>query len=102
MQLQELHALVEAGEVEMLDLHSLEGGIYLLQACGGGHRRWLHDERGQPMQLRSVEQARDLLADLRLNLPFHLVQASAYDEMCGLSEGRREPLRVPVSLDPQW
>ena len=101
MQLEQLLALAEAGEVDMLELHSLEG-FYLLRIHGDGNYRWLEDSCGQPLHLRSLEHARDLLVELRQQIPFHLVQASAYDEMCGLSEGRREPLRVAVSMHPQW
>ena len=46
-------------------------------------------------------QRRDLLRDLP-ELPFHLVQQSPYDEMCGLADGVRGPLRVPIGMRSQW
>lgn len=101
MLLQDFMDLAQAGLVSAVDLHSLEGGIYLLEIHSSGQRCWLEASPGKPQQLRSVEHARELLAALP-PLACHLVQASAYDEMCGLSEGRREPLRVPVGQYSRW
>lgn len=101
MTLTELIAEARLGRVRGLDLLSLEGGIYLLDIHFDGSSRRLHDERGRAMHLRSVEHARDLLEPLP-ELPFHLVQASAYDEMCGLAEGVRPPLRVSIGLRSSW
>ncbi len=101
MKLHELIAHAQAGRVESLDLISIEGGIYLLEARMAGRIHSLRDERDKTMHLRSVEHARDLLEQAP-ELPFHLVHACAYDEMCGLSEGRREPLRLPISMRSQW
>jgi len=66
-----------------------------------GGRLRLTDDRGKVWHLRSVEYARDILRELP-ELPFHLVQQSPYDEMCGLAEGVREPLRVPLGMRSQW
>lgn len=101
MKLHDLSVHAHAGRVDALELISLEGGIYVLEACLAGQRHALHDERGKVWHLRSVEHARDLLQELP-ELPFHLVQQSPYDEMCGLAEGRREPLRVPIGMRSQW
>ncbi|AHY41713.1 DUF6482 family protein [Stutzerimonas decontaminans] len=101
MRLQDLAAHAVAGRVDALELISLEGGIYLLDIYLQGQRHSLIDERGAVWHLRSVEHARDLLRELP-ELPFYLVQQSPYDEMCGLAEGVREPLRVPIGLRSQW
>lgn len=101
MLLPEFIELASAGQVSAVDLHSLEGGIYLLEIHSAGQRCWLETQPGRPQHLRSVEHARELLAKLP-PLACHLVQASAYDEMCGLSEGQREPLRVPVGQYSRW
>lgn len=101
MNLQQLTEHARAGEVTSLDLLSLEGGLYLLEVrlAQGAYR--LTDEAGRFLRLRSVEHARELLAGLP-EVPLYLVHASAYDEMCGLPEGRREPLRVPIALRSAW
>ena len=75
MLLQEFLDLASAGQVAALDLHSLEGGIYLLEIHSGGQACWLESRPGQPQHLRSVEHARELLAELP-PIPFHLLQQS--------------------------
>ena len=64
-----LHA--QHGQVEELNLISIEGGIYLLEAHMDGRAHPLSDGHGKTLHLRSVEHARDLLQDLP-RVPFHL------------------------------
>lgn len=97
MNLSDLARHANAGRIDALELISLEGGIYILDIYLQGQRHALIDERGSVCHLRSVEHARDLP-----ELPFHLVQQSPYDEMCGLADGVREPLRVPIGMRSQW
>ncbi|RRV49314.1 DUF6482 family protein [Stutzerimonas stutzeri] len=101
MNLSDLARHANAGRIDALELISLEGGIYILYIYLQGQRHALVDERGSVCHLRSVEHARDLLRDLP-ELPFHLVQQSPYDEMCGLADGVRGPLRVPIGMRSQW
>lgn len=101
MNLSDLARHANAGRIDALELISLVGGIYILDIYLQGQRHALVDERGSVCHLRSVEHARDLLRDLP-ELPFHLVQQSPYDEMCGLADGVREPLRVPIGMRSQW
>ncbi|MGJ3590251.1 DUF6482 family protein [Stutzerimonas stutzeri] len=101
MNLSDLARHANAGRIDALELISLEGGIYILDIYMQGQRHALVDERGSVCHLRSVEHARDLLRDLP-ELPFHLVQQTPYDEMCGLADGVREPLRVPIGMRSQW
>ncbi|MCQ2031016.1 cation transporter [Stutzerimonas zhaodongensis] len=101
MNLQTLLENVQAQRVEALDLISIEGGFYLLSVRSSGETHLLRDERSKVFHLRSVEHARDLLSEMPI-VPFYLVHSSAYDEMCGLPRGIREPLRVPISLRSAW
>ena len=94
-----LHA--QHGQVEELNLISIEGGIYLLEIRIGGQPQLLRDERGQTLRLRSVEHARDLPQE-RPPLPFYLIHAVVHEEMCGLPAGPQQRLRVPISLASQW
>jgi hypothetical protein len=99
-----LHDLLEnarASRIDTLELVSIEGGIYLLRISIDGRSVMLQDEQGAIWRLRSVEHARDLLEELP-ELPFYLLHASAYDEMCGLADGNREPLRLPIALRSSW
>jgi hypothetical protein len=97
MNLQELTEHVHAGRVDELNLISIEGGIYLLEVRHSGRTQPLNDVHGKAVRLRSVEHARTYLEQVPL-VPFHLVHASAHDEMCGLGSRAEEPLKVPISL----
>ena len=97
MNLQQLTEHVQAGEVDELNLISIEGGIYLLEVRQGGRALPLNDAKGKAVRLRSVEHARTFLEGVP-PVPFHLVHASAYDEMCGLGNRADAPLKVPIAL----
>ncbi|GGK10418.1 DUF6482 family protein [Pseudomonas matsuisoli] len=101
MTLDELAPLAKGGRVDSLDLLSLEGGIYLLEAHLGERRLVVKSPDGSALRLRSAQHARQLLEDFP-EVPFHLVHAAAHDEMCGMPAGLREPLRVPISLRSAW
>jgi hypothetical protein len=60
MNLQELNAYAIAGKVDELNLISMEGGIYLLEARMHGAAFPLNDAKGGMFHLRSVEHARDV------------------------------------------
>ncbi|MBV4456576.1 hypothetical protein KVG96_01230 [Pseudomonas sp. COR58] len=96
MNLQELNAFAVARKVDELNLISMEGGIYLLEARMHGAAYPLSDTHGQMLTVRSVEHARDLLHNFPV-LPFNLVHTSVHDEMCGLGASGEESLKVPLA-----
>ncbi|KTC44068.1 DUF6482 family protein [Pseudomonas sp. L5B5] len=97
MNLQEMNAYAIAGKVDELNLISLEGGIYLLEARMHGAAYPLSDTHGQVFPLRSVEHAREVLEAFP-ELPFNLIHTSVHDEMCGLSANGEDSLKVPITL----
>jgi len=97
MNLQELNAYAIAGKVDELNLISMEGGIYLLEARMHGAAYPLSDTYGQMMHLRSVEHARQMLHAFP-KLPFNLVHTSVHDEMCGLGASSEDSLKVPIAF----
>jgi hypothetical protein len=97
----ELAVHLNAGSIDELNLISIEGGIYLLEARLQGAIQLLKGERGKTLKLRSVEHARELLRDFT-PVPFHLVHAVVHDEMCGMPVDKREALRVPISFHSKW
>ncbi|HCS44350.1 MAG TPA: hypothetical protein DIW52_16255 [Pseudomonas sp.] len=101
MNLQELNAYAIAGKVDELNLISLEGGIYLLEARMHGAAYPLSDARGKAFHLRSVEHAREVLHAFP-SLPFNLVHTSVHDEMCGLGASSEESLKVPIAFRTAW
>jgi hypothetical protein len=97
MNLQELTAFAHAGRVDELNLISMEGGIYLLEARMRGVSLPLRDLSGKTLHLRSVEHARDVLHAMP-KMPFNLVHSVVHDEMCGLRDVDEQTLRVPISF----
>ena len=75
MKLQELLVRAQAGQVDSLELISLEGGTYVLEAVTGGHPVSVKDANGVVLHLRSVEHARDL----QLKKGFQLMFAQGAD-----------------------
>lgn len=100
MNLPDLSIHAQAGRIAELNLVSLEGGIYLLEAWMGGRAHPVLDSRGAALKLRSVEHARDVLQDLPA-LPFFLLHTSVHDEMCGMPSANNG-LKVPISLHSAW
>jgi hypothetical protein len=101
MNLHDLSQHAHAGHIDALNLISIEGGIYVLEAYMDGRAHPLSNTQGKTLHLRSVEHARDLLRELP-SLPFHLVHAVVHDEMCGMQDGTQDTLRVPISLNSAW
>jgi hypothetical protein len=101
MKLSVLRQNAMAGQVDALDLISLEGGTYVLEARSLGGRFSVRDEQSKVLHFRSVQHARDLLHDFP-RVPLHLVHAEIHDEMIGMPVVRHEPLRVPISMNTAW
>ena len=100
MKLNDLSAHAQAGHIDELNLISLEGGIYLLEAKMEGRTYPIRDGQGSMLSLRSVEHARDLLQEMPV-LPFFLVHSSVHDEMCGMPSADNS-LRVPIAFRSGW
>ncbi|MCY1288653.1 hypothetical protein D9M68_666080 [compost metagenome] len=96
MKLHDLTSHARAGHVEEINLISLEGGIYLLEALIDGRSHALDDGRGHAIHLRSVEHAREVLHEFP-EVPFHLVHSVVHDEMCGMEADSQDTVRVPIS-----
>ncbi|MEX3773940.1 DUF6482 family protein [Pseudomonas sp. MYb118] len=101
MNFEELHAYAIAGKVEELNVLSLEGGIYLIEARMHGAAYPLSDARGQMYHLRSIEHAREVLRSFP-DLPLNLVHTSVQDEMCGMAAGEEDCLKVPLGFGSAW
>lgn len=101
MNLHQLNESALAGSIERLEVISLEGGFYFIQARLASGIQLVRDEHGKVLHLRSTTEVRELLQDTP-RLPCELVQHCAHDEMCGVREGTIEPLRLPLSLEQRW
>jgi hypothetical protein len=96
MTLAQLQQLALAGDIHELNLLSLEGGFYVLQALTADGNARLEDDRARVLHLRSLEHARFVLREVP-ELPLYLVQFSAHDEMVGMAPRSESPLKVKVS-----
>ncbi|SET62715.1 DUF6482 family protein [Pseudomonas graminis] len=101
MNLQELNSHAGAGRIDELNLISIEGGIYLLEARMQGVAHRLVDTHNKALHLRSVEHARELLQSVP-PLPFSLVHAVVHDEMCGVHDDLDQNVKIPLSIRSAW
>ncbi|PJI47391.1 MAG: hypothetical protein CTR55_19610 [Pseudomonas sp.] len=97
MNLQELTSRSVAGDIDEINLVSLEGDIYVLEARMGARFYPLQDEAGHVISVRSLAHAREVLRALP-NVPFHLVHAVVHDEMCGMDDERDIGAGVTIPL----
>ena len=97
MNLQELTNRSLAGDIDEINLVSLEGDIYVLEARMGDRFYPVQDHAGHVISVRSVAHARELLHALP-SIPFHLVHAVVHDEMCGMQDERDigEGVTIPL------
>jgi len=100
MNLHDLSTHAQAGRIDELNLISLEGGIYVLEARMDGRAHPVVNTQGGTLNLRSVEHARDLLQEMP-TLPLYLVHSSVHDEMCGMPSADNS-LRVPIAFRSGW
>ncbi|WP_371233221.1 DUF6482 family protein [Pseudomonas sp. QE6] len=97
MNLEELTNRSLAGDIDEINLVSLEGDIYVLEARMGGRFYPVQDAMGHVLSVRSVEHARELLRALPI-VPFRLVHAVVHDEMVGMQDERDIGDGVPIPL----
>ncbi|MEZ9329293.1 DUF6482 family protein [Vibrio breoganii] len=69
-------------------IESLEGDIYLAYQVQGEHKAPLVDHQNKLRIFRSLEQVREHCAG-EMYQSASLLQATAYDEMCGFGESER-------------
>ena len=102
MDLSELSAAAHAGDVQELQLLSLEGGLYLLRVqLKDGRTPLLRDASGAVRRWRSSTELREQLRELPV-LPCVLLQEVVHDEMCGVRREPVAPLRLPLGLAEPW
>ncbi|MCM2131956.1 DUF6482 family protein [Larsenimonas rhizosphaerae] len=88
------------GDIDELQLESMEGDIFLFKAVHGGEEVVLEKASGGALNPASVSEAKQLLRDAGglESLPFYLVQRTAYDEMIG-QPSSNEVHKSPMTLD---
>ncbi|MFF7709165.1 DUF6482 family protein [Pseudomonas sp. NPDC007930] len=97
MTLEQLAQKVASGQVQALDLVSVEGGSYVLHARLGERNERVLNAHGETLHVASVEEARKVLASVP-QVPFFLVQPAVHEEMVGLDAAPSGPAREPIKL----
>lgn len=97
MNLEELTNRSLAGDIDEINLVSLEGDIYVLEARMGGRFYPVQDVMGHVLSVRSIEHAREVLHAVP-TVPFRLVHAVVHDEMVGMQEELDIGDGVPIPL----
>ncbi|WP_018694080.1 DUF6482 family protein [Algicola sagamiensis] len=84
-------------EIQAMNIHSHEQGIYLVEIDYNDEKGFVANDMGELIQYHSVEEVKDAFNLCRVKEAF-LVHQSAYDEMIGASDKSDNTLMVPVKL----
>ncbi|WP_342652863.1 DUF6482 family protein [Pseudomonas sp. F3-2] len=95
MDLDQLGKHIKAGEVEELDLISVEGGSYVIHARMKGTSHAISSPKGGVLHVASVEEARKCLTAVP-EVPLFIVHPVVYDEMVGHAATDRYVSREPI------
>lgn len=95
MNLKKLSTHVKAGEIQEIQLVTMEGGSYVIHAVMQGTSHPVQDSHGSTLHVASVDEARKCLSGVP-EVPLFLVQPAVYDEMVGLADSDATPNREPI------
>lgn len=95
MELSKLASHVKAGEIDEIDLITMEGGSYVMHVLMGGKSHRVINAKGETLHIASLEEARKNLAGVP-EVPLFLVQPAVHEEMVGLDDGDKQPNREPI------
>jgi butyrate kinase len=95
MDLDKLGKHIKAGEIEEIDLVSVEGGSYVIHARMNGKSHAVSSPKGSVLHVASVEEARKCLSSMK-EVPLFIVHPVVYDEMVGHAASEREVSRQPI------
>lgn len=95
MDLDQLSKHIKAGEIEELDLVSIEGGSYVIHARMQGQSHAVSSPKGGVLHVASVDEARKCLSSMK-EVPLFIVHPVVYDEMVGHADSDHEVSREPI------
>jgi hypothetical protein len=95
MDLKKLTTHVKAGDIQEIQLVTMEGGSYVIQAVMHGKSHPVKDGHGDTFHVASVDEARKYLAGVP-EVPLYLVHPTVYDEMVGQADSDAVPTREPI------
>jgi butyrate kinase len=95
MDLDKLSKHIKAGEIEELDLISVEGGSYVIHARMQGQSHAVSSPKGGVLHVASVDEARKCLSSVP-EVPLFIVHPVVYDEMVGHAASNPGVSRQPI------
>ncbi|MCM2972912.1 DUF6482 family protein [Larsenimonas suaedae] len=100
MTFDEFTRLIASGDIDEVQVESMEGDIFLLKAVQNDDVTVLTKKDGSTLKPTSVANAKELLSEVDgiKNVPFYFVQQTPYDEMIG-QPSSNEVHKVQMSLD---
>lgn len=91
-------ALMESKpEIDMLEVHSFEMNVYLVNVTVGQHASMVYDNSDKPMRFNSSGHIREAFADLTVHQAV-MVHDTPYDEMIGNPPKASEKMALPFSM----
>lgn len=84
-------------DIELMNVHSYEMGLYLVEVNINGERGMVVGNNGKPKHFHSVQEVKEGFEPCQIEQAW-LLHESAYDEMIGLGKSAQEPLKVPIFI----
>lgn len=83
--------------IDLLEVHSFEMNVYLVQLNIGNNQGMVYDNNDKPMRFHSSQQIRELFAEFDVEQAV-MVHDTPYDEMIGNPPKASERMALPFSM----
>lgn len=84
--------------IDLLEVHSFEMNVYLVQLNYGNDSGMVYDDSGKPKRFYSSQQIREVFADFDV-VKAVMVHDTPYDEMIGNPPKASDKMALPFSMD---
>ncbi|WP_100658480.1 DUF6482 family protein [Alteromonas flava] len=91
------NALSNYPVIDLLEVHSFEMNVYLVQLNVGSNSGMVYDDKDKPMRFYSTQQIRELFAEFDVKQAI-MVHDTPYDEMIGNPPKASEKMALPFSM----
>ncbi|WP_100642379.1 DUF6482 family protein [Alteromonas facilis] len=87
--------------IDLLEVHSFEMNVYLVQLTIGSHTGMVYDDNDRPQRFHSAQQIREIFAEFEV-LKAVMVHDTPYDEMIGNPPKASERMALPFSMSQPY
>lgn len=88
----------QAHKIQLLEVHSFEMNVYLVNLTIDGHSSMVFDKTDKPMRFHSTGQIRELFAHCDVENAV-MVHDTPYDEMIGNPPKATQKMALPFSME---